>query len=218
MNEFLTRILHWLFFLLFNGIFIPCLVYSSECPLPEKCQFRLSYGVENTETYVKGNKVWTIICDVNNNEFEFTFKASNQSIISDQRCDKGDYYIDFIILRWTSLNEIGILEKQMNLSNLNQYMNIFMFSVTIELMNLKGIDIEILDEKYFSSHKFEISAIELTSCQLDFYHKRMIIKSCQDFIHLNITKIQSIFQLYVYELLLRNVEYKEKICPLLFMN
>lgn len=86
MIEFMSEFRFWL---LCYCVFIPCVVYSKECPLPEKCELRLLYGVDNIETYVKGNKKGTIICDVNNNDFEFTFKASNLSVIAQQQtCEK----------------------------------------------------------------------------------------------------------------------------------
>jgi hypothetical protein len=150
---------------------------------------------------------------------EFKFK---EPFGNDVRCDKLDDIIFLIIFRWTS-NEMGILNKRFNFSNVIRYSKYYHnYIIKIKLWNLKGFDINIRNEKnekqiYSSIIK---STLSLSNCRFDFYHNKKRIESCQDIIGLNITRIESIFQsIPKFDIYLRNIEYNQNtICPLLFNN
>lgn len=78
----------------------------------------------------------------------------------------------------------------------------------------------------FPSKYILIKSIEFIDIRLDFYHNKKRINSCQELIDSNLTNRQTIFQIPFSEraakrdrkLILRDVEYKSKICPLVFEN
>ena len=62
--------------------------------------------------------------------------------------------------------------------------------------------------------------IELSDCRLDFYHNKKRISSCQDLKNSNLTTVRSIFQIDegLSRFVLKGVEYKHPICPLMFSD
>ena len=73
--------------------------------------------------------------------------------------------------------------------------------------------------------KSHIDRIEIIDIRLDFYHNKKKINSCQEMIDLNLDSIKSIFQMTIdkrsksYDMfILKDVEYKSQICPLVFQN
>lgn len=99
----------------------------------------------------------------------------------------------------------------------------------VHFWNLKGFDLNFLGKHSKSMHKTHFTDIQLAKLRLDFYHNKKKINSCEDILNSNITYIKSIFQVrsnhikvknddYKISFTLRNVEFKENICPLVFNN
>ena len=197
------------YFILFNGIYTS---YAFKCPLPERCRIE-SWSAQFSQRFF-------IICDINNNEFEFKFKESTSLINIDQKCEFED--LNLLLFRWTS-NDLLILDKAFNFTNVIRYTDFFKnLPFVVNIMNIKGFDVNFLGKKFLFNNNSPI-AIYIYNSRLDFYHNKKKINSCQDFVDSNITEIESIFQ-QIYEgntvtnLDLINVEYKQKTCPLVFKN
>jgi hypothetical protein len=109
------------------------------------------------------------------------------------------------------------LEERLNFFSVRQYIHSFLKTGNVRLINLKGIDVNIV-EFMFLWQESAISILDLTNCRLEFYQNKKKLNSCQDNVDLNITEIQSVFQFNPYEIILRNVEYKRAICPIVFKN
>jgi hypothetical protein len=119
--------------------------------------------------------------------------------------------------------ESTILDRQFNITNLFRYNSYMKYFTDVHLWNLNGFDLNILDGKSFN-YRSHIDVIQLSKCRLDFYHKKKKINSCEDILEADITMIKSIFQLRLANqslnryFVLKNVEYKDSICPLVFHN
>lgn len=74
-------------------------------------------------------KISSIFCDVKDNNFSFKFPY-----MQDQR----------IIIRWQS-NEIGILERQFNLTNAMRYFSHFKNKIHLSILSFNGFDLNILN-------------------------------------------------------------------------
>ena len=61
-----------------------------------------------------------------------------------------------------------------------------------------------------------IGAIEVSNCHMDFYHDKKRIDSCEELKNSNLTRVRSIFHAFNGGFMLNNVDYKRKICPLMF--
>ena len=193
------------------------------CPLPDGCSFDGIYDG------LKDRKFGSVFCEIYNNEYEFKFYESPlEPNVTYQNCY--DYFkkrnLNFlsIALRWTSSKELAILEPNFNMTNLNRYFHLFLKSGNLKLINGKGFDINIIDEYFVENGLTNIKIIDLINCRLNFYYNKRKLQSYQDFIELNVTIIQSIFQILVPSeeeittVKIKNLEYKQTICPLFFIN
>ena len=203
----------YFYMLLFNGFFLS--TRSSDdytCELPYGCR------LENIIDPVAG-EFDTMMCDVNNDAFEFKFKELNSNDIC--------YNSKSVIFKWSGSTGLNVLDKTFNFANAARY-----FEYSIEFMmarfwNLNGIDVDIFGNNLSSNNSYMTSPsdfIELANSRLDFYHNKRKLNTCRDFIDLNITQIRSIFQLkktnsnwkYIRLGNLKNNRYS--ICPLVFTN
>ena len=223
-----------------NLILIECMLLSIvsyrssvnvfNCHLPERCRIKNIYNSENFYSYNQ-KELYTypqIICDVTDNEeFELNFKDPTPLMNSDEKCSTNFYgyiTINYIIFKWTwSSNEAKILEKRFNFTNVMRYLSFFKPYVYINFWSLNGFDVNFLGESYNMTVK-SLSGIALLDCSLNFYHNKRKINSCQHFSDLNITQIRSIFQIrydnkdFYRRIELKNIKYKESICPFVFQN
>ena len=186
-------------------------------PLPERCRFEDVFVTPNYENLEKGFwKHFSLLCefDLNNNAFKF-----NMTLVKcdEENNEKMGRILD-IIFRWTSSNDLAILDKRF------QYSNVELFFIHWRILprdfrfwNFDGFDLNILDE--LLKHYF-VRTIEIAKSRLDFYHNKRKIESCEDITNLNLTLIRSIFQITRITgiLILRDIQYKHSICPLVFQN
>ena len=201
------------YFILFNSIFISH-ANTFNCNLPERCQLEN----QNYERNSFGKRLH-ISCFIKNEAFEFKFKEPTANITAGEKCFMETSYPNIIRFQWMS-NNLTILEKQFNFSNVIRYFNNFENpDLTIQLLNLKGFDVNLTSEND-SIRKIGLGfQISVENCQLDFYHKKKKINSCPDFFDSNITEIQTIFQTHgMTSVVLLKVEYKQKTCPIVFNN
>jgi hypothetical protein len=202
-------------------------INAFNCRLPEKCRIENVYS--SLHFYYLNQKEFNIyegvMCDVNE-KFEFTFKNPIMTT-NDEKCFTDNYfnrynYFNYVIFRWT--NDLEILEKRFNFTNLMSYLSFFKPLVHLILWGVKGFDVRFLDENHYTSENSLISVILLSDCRLNFYHNKKKINSCQDFIDLNLTQIGSIFQIkfnvkeYTKQIEFRNIEYRNDVCSLVFQN
>ena len=215
-------------FIILTMALYPSRLNAFNCRLPEGCRIE---NVYNSEEFFNFNQKEfflypEIMCDIND-KFEFSFKDQTPIITSDKSCFTS-LYKDIksrIIFKWTSSsNELNILEKRFNFTNVIRYLSFFKPKVYISFWSIKGFDVKFLGESYNMSKNSSINVISLSDCRLNFYHNKKKINSCQDFSDYNITQIASIFQIsfnvsdITKQFEFKKVEYKENICPLLFNN
>ena len=187
--------------------------YKFNCYLPERCRIEGVYpNLFNEKGYRKES---TIMCDIND---EFEFNPSSNFTAQDRCYTNTD--IQHFIFEWTSPNELNILETRFNFTNAVSYIRYLDNSAYIKFWDIIGFDVNIRDYMYLFDKKLT-KTIEFENSRLDFYHNKRRIDSCQDFIDLNITKIESIFQISMDSsqfFFLNTVEYKRDICPFVFSN
>ena len=195
--------------ILINSIFISN-ANTFNCHLPERC------WLENDEYYDN------LSCDINNDAFEFKFKEQT-SLITGEKCalSKTDSIISF---RWTS-NDLTILDKQFNFTNVIRYFDYFEnLRLSLKMNDLKGFDVNFLERNYSFNKWSKPISIDIINSRFEFYHNKKKLNSCQDFVDSNITEIESIFQIHklcktrIGFLTLDNVEYRQNTCPLVFSN
>ena len=193
-------------------------------PLPEGCRIENAYETRNYYNTEVSNKQSSIICDINNDKFQLKFIDPWPNPIP-KFCfvskDDIGYINHYMILSWTpSINQLAILDRRFNLTNFHRYPLVFLRTLNLKLVNVKGFDVNLIDDELFKNPIYLV-VIDLINCQLDFYNNKRKLQSCQDFIDSNVTEIRSIFHLgtYVTTFKYRNLDYKPKtICDLLFVN
>ena len=204
------RILNPLLFLyglLFNSILITFAVAPNNCPLPDECR------LETIKRLFADSKHFVILCDIKNDAFEFKIKET----VGEKSCN----LTNVIMFNWSS-NKLITLEKKFNFTSVIRYFN---RSIYVHFWNLKGFETNILeDNKHSFENRISIS-ISLSDIRLDFYRNKKRMESCKDFdfdfTDSNLTQFQSIFQIgsdHFEKVVLKNVEYQQKTCPLVFLN
>ena len=202
--------------------------YNDNCFLPERCHLQKIYtsnlfweSNDKGESYSRH-----IICEINDETFEFNFKEP-MSFKAGKKCPDNNKIgkVENIILRWTNSKELSILDNRLNISNVIRYNRYFERAKDVKLWNLKGFDINILDDfnayavfEEFNSNSDEYLQLFCSNCRFDFYHNRRKMNSCQDIDKSNITRIYSIFQIKIEWIFFKNMEFQEKICPIIFVN
>lgn len=196
--------------LIFDAIFIRY-IHGFNCHLPEKCRSESAFAT------MFSSSDFVIFCHITKDDFEFTFKEPTP-LINGDRCDNDDYSYS-IIFKWTS-NKFDILDKRLNFTNTFRYLIYFKNPINVYIWDLNGFDVNLFEDDYSFENKSDIS-IEFRNCPLVFYHNKRKLQSCKDFIDFKITKIESIFQMNKVKstiATLKNVEYKQKTCPIVFTN
>ena len=191
-----------------------------KCDSPDNCRFEPIYK-SHLHSELQESQDTFLLCDINNDAFEIRFKEATAS----KTCDSFNSTIFALqfAFRWTT-NDLAILDKRFNISNVFEYISKYgKRSKFITLLDLKGFDVDFFsDEHSYDTLLNGGLSIEIINGRLDFYHNKRKVKSCQDIIDLNITRIRSIFQIktnkyYKYFSLIQ-LEYKHDICPHLFQN
>ena len=212
-------------FFLLSSAFVS-IVCSLDCEIPKGCRLELiENGLGDEESvYAKSPKIW---CEFNDDFYEFKFDEKTESNTR-QNCSELDKKYSIYAFRWTtSSNKLALLETRFNFSKAQRYFSYFKGQETTlhtYFIDIKGFDINILDYNSMSKRFFRFWRISFVNCHLDFYHVKRKINSCQEFIKLNLTQIESIFQIKTDKnnmlnwIELNNVEYKHSICPFLFSN
>ena len=221
--------------LFFNEIFTST-ANDINCYLPDGCRLESGYVQDIYEMNEIANRfdISMIMCDINNNEFVFKFKVPPK-FLTDEKCHKQQVNAQYnpLIFRWTS-KESTILNKQFNFSNVFKYINYMRHLKYVHLWGLKGFDLNFLSEK-IGEKKISsgVYFFQLSKLRLDFYRGKKKISSCNDISKSNFSYIKSIFQIRLVNINihntrildgamrhfeLRNVEYKQSICPLVFEN
>ena len=194
------------------------------CYLPVGCRFESGFVDLNYDTNEIGNRLdrFMIMCDINTNQFGFKFK-NPPTLVNHSKCSYADHSTP-LIFRWNS-KELTILDRKFDFSNVYRYVNYMKYLTDVYLWNVNGFDLNFLGGEKSINYRSSIRPIHLSKCRLDFYHDKKRINSCYDISKSNITSIMSIFQVRLYNqtslnrhFVLRNVEYKQSICPLVFNN
>ena len=219
MADFLKVLLIFLFIKISNGF---------NCYLPEKCELERISSVETDSNQKENWKPETIImCAIRDDTFEFQYKESTPQFNTSETCllnKKSDHIYPSIIFRWTSTN---ILENRLKLTNTLKYINHFYIEsyFIVKFWDIKGFDVNLIDFVDYNYNQFSyMIMLELTNVRVEFYRNRKRLSSCQDFIIDNQTRIESIFQIKTAfgiigtHFKLKYIEYKNKICPLVFTN
>ena len=178
----------YFYMILFNSVFLPDRSsYAYKCDLPYGCRSERVFDSRFRENED------TIMCDINNDAFEFKFNPRTyQKLIWDGYCNNSHS----IIFRWTGSTGSNVLDKRFNFANAARYLRYFAYFMEYMVFwNVKGIDVDIFDNNLFPDNSYMKSfySIELANSRLDFYHTKRKLNTCQDFIDLNITQIRSIF-------------------------
>ena len=121
------------------------------CYLPEKCRFEDVYIDNDSHEKDTSKTEIKILCDINEDRFTFRFKEPTPQFNTSQKClfdYRYPYERSSIIFRYTSTNEMNILDKRFNLTNALRYFNDY-FDIKdyyiINFWDLKGFDVNIFD-------------------------------------------------------------------------
>jgi len=176
------------------------------------------------------SKTLSMKCDLKSAQ-PFPFDGNSPLLPpKNESCDIMDTNIE-IILKWNK-NEFSILDSTFNISNFLHFMDYFLYYVYVDIMNLRGFDINLIGGNFLSASLIQYSSVmipnswieslKIANSDVSFYIGKEKIKSCQDFHDKNVSSINSIFQIKQYDgiisFLLINCEFKEKVCPLVFNN
>ena len=150
----------------------------------------------------------------------FTFPEPTPRINNISRCNMNsdlteDKQFQRFIIRSVSNR---ILDRQFNFTNSLRYFSHFKNKIHLSIYGFKGFDLNFLKNLTFFLY---VRNIEFIDVRLEFYHNKKKITSCKELIDFNPTRLNSIFQMIFDKknsFILTNVEYKSKICPLLFQN
>lgn len=229
--------------LIYFWLFLNCATtipkaYAYKCGLPEKCRLErvfTTFYADKNEKFIK--KGMAIMCDISNEEFEFKFQEplpfSQLRNMTKESCDgQSDLMVrlskerknqtNSIIFRWT--NDKVIFDKRLNLTNMLKYILYLKKMMHVKFWGVNGFDLNIMG---YLPKRSLIQIIFLSNCRIQFYHNKKRINSCQDISMANLTVIRSIFQIRldlinmfgIYNgFILDDVDFKHKICPLLFVN
>ena len=230
--------------LIYFWLFLNCATtipkaYAYKCGLPEKCRLERVFSIFHADKNEKDNtKEMAIMCDISNQEFEFKFqvpfpfaqyrnmlkeKCDNQSDLMVRLSKERVNLIHDIILRWT--NDKVIFDKRFNVTNMFRFTLYLKKEMHVKFWGVNGFDMNSMD--YLPNPPF-IQFIILSKCRIQFYHNKKRMNSCHDILMSNST-IRSIFQIRldvastlntnIYNgFILDNVDFKNKMCPLLFHN
>lgn len=224
-ESFLTKLLFFLFCIFSIALIRYCDGFN--CYLPEGCRLEKVYHRQSLNFIEKGkSKFFAIVCDINSEDFELKL---NHSIPrkTDHTCDLtpeiGNGHWQSAIFRWLSRDESAILDERFNLTNAIAYFKHFKTHVNLNVYGVNGFGLNLF-HKNLNLKNTHIQSFELIDIRLEFYHDKKKMNSCQEIIDLNLKEIKSIFQITIakgrttHYFILRDVQYKSKICPLVLQN
>jgi hypothetical protein len=135
-----------LFIYLINLAFIVS-VYTVKCPLPERSRHEKMFGLSTYEAE-KGEKCTVIMCDIESDSFELSYKDPTKSHLNIERCtdemDENPSGLQYINFRWMS-KELTILDQRLNITTLNRYLTLFSNRAVL-FTSVKGFDANILED------------------------------------------------------------------------
>ena len=194
-------------------------VYCYYCHLPEKCRIEM-IPVIVTYTYNENlfNTVPTIMCDIDDDSYELKINSAKPLVEGEKGDNFTSFYFKYVNFRWTNTKKTRILDKRLNFANVYSYFADCIKTYFVRFWGLNGFDINMLEGNDLKNRTLPIY-IKLYDCRIEFYHNAKRMNSCEDVKNANLTRIGSIFQMGEGNIcVLDNVEYKGKICPLLFSN
>ena len=210
------------FYILILTVFVIIhIVYSFNCNLPEQCRLESQFSSISTAKIERDGELSVLKCHINDAAFEFKYKEPTP-LISSEKCvtDEKTNMIQYIIFQWQS-KEVIVLEKRLNFTNAIRYYSYFkdIEYLFVRLSGIKGFDVSILDVDYVNNNASYLGMVELINFNLDFYHEKKKINSCQDIKDFNITRIESIFQIKTQSgIQIDKLQNIQIVCPLVFWN
>lgn len=196
---------------------------SNNICLAEGCRIEKILDMRDVNINDNTDKKFSVImCEIKSDEFEYKEPSNITGCFnfSSEMIDitvKGNFDLINTVFRWTTTNEEqSLFDKRLNFTNALRYFEIFFDFSGIQIWSAKGFDLEL----YQDIRNIIILYVECFGCRLEFYSNHKRINSCEDMRKLNRSNISSLFQLsYNYNIyILRNCEFKQIICPLVFMN
>ena len=231
--------LYFLIFVLLNcpiGYIFPDF-NNFNCYLPNGCFIeRLNYDF-NDFSYEKNLIIvdfHIVRCSINSRHFQFRYdtrifkddEKTNREHCAINPNNLPDYYRrEEIFFEWPrnkrADNELLILDKSFDLSNVIIYLYYFYRYFFIRFISLGGIDINLSENSTFIENTPNVAAVYCVDCTMNFYRNGRLIKSCGDMLESNSSAL-SIFQIALSSnhsnFGLYYCEYPTKICPLVFRN
>lgn len=167
-DNFLKRL--FTYYCIFSSVFI---LNSNgfNCHLPQGCRLEKIYFRKDIFFNEKSaSKTSTIICDVDNENFEFTFKRPN---LTGHHCDmtseQKEHHRQIMLLRWTS-SKLTPLDKRFNFTNTLRYFDYFKERVNLQIHGLKGFDLNFFEN--YRRKDPSVGFIELVDIIFEFYHDK----------------------------------------------
>lgn len=219
---------------------------AADCQLPKGCLAGLvdyisnQFGYDNHYSRIAG-----IHCTIRHNnalKLEFPAKPLRTSQVNTCFAITNANSTDPLIveLHWPSSSlfissstqeKNNILDEKFNMTSFLRFFIYSRWYVNAHFINLKGFDLNIektttmstTTSKIIENHS--ISSISFINCRLVFYaDSTRRVRSCVDVRSSNVTTIRSIFQISMasarngLEILLKNCEFKDRVCPCVFRN
>jgi len=205
--------------------------FGFNCKIPNGCRVDYFNVIATTHLYEKMFlKKLSIQCELKSG-FPFEFDGNSPLLKEKQRCniEQNSNVQTSVILKWQT-RESYILDSTLKIYKLLDYLSYFYWYVYLNFMNLKGFDVNLLENNLSASllQNSGISSLVFVNCKMSFYFGKEKVQSCQDFKNKNISAINSIFQItksnydyssyYQIYVDLINCEFKQVLCPLVYKN
>lgn len=153
------------------------------CRLPRGCReqdvdlMTNGLGVQNWYSFIRG-----IRCDVND-KFVFMIPEGKRPPVlvpNDRGCHmNANLSLNAIIeIKWPA-NSNSILNTRFNLSNFFAYFDFFDSGFNFHLINLKGFEVNLFENRSSLSRSSPI-ALSLISSSFNFHHAERLVRSCDD--------------------------------------
>jgi len=174
-----------------------------DCEIPVGCRIDSFYcpflGFLNQKTSIEGSK--GIRCEISEG-FRFRFN-STQPVIPNNSCEIWDPNLDNLILKALDLeffefawpaNRLVILDSTIDLEVMIRYSKYFKRNVSVNLVNLKGVDLNIMRNLPLMENSL-IDSFSCINCKLDFYNQGKLMRSCRNIVESGNPSFISLFQL-----------------------
>jgi len=135
-------------------------------------------------------------CDVKS---DFQFDGHSPLLNENKSClieDNSHQISQVLILKWPS-EKSYILDSSFKIYKLFEYLDYFYGNINLNIMNLRGFDISLIESNLNLSFNYsvKINMLFLINSEISFYIGKEKVKSCQDFHNKNVSEISSIFQI-----------------------